>query len=302
MRRVFKTKIEQLKEFPFIGGKKVLAFIATICISVGLNASTIHWITFINTDDPHVGESDKNAKSLIYDRLVRTVNLELSQYGYDHKIYDFYSGNFTKQNCMNVVNSLVCDTNDIIVFYYIGHGYRVSKDTTRYKYPTLLFGNDIKSSIPLSWIHQSLKDKKAKFTLTIAVSSNIITEGIQEVDITDVLLPSVQNCSEISPNSFQYKSSLASAFLGCKGDIIICSASPGQCSWAVQTPFGSMDVFTYVFISSYESIMFGKDFLWPDFLKVISGATEEATKDMPLYDVQTPIYDYNLKRIYKPNQ
>ena len=287
--------------FPHISGKKVLAFMAIICISVSLNASTIHWITFINTDEPNIGEPDKNAKSLIYDRLVRTVNMELSQYGYDYKMYDYYSGNFTKQDCMNVVNNIKCDTNDIIVFYYIGHGRRLSKDTTN-KYPTLFFDTDVKNGIPLSWIHQSLKDKKARLTLTIAVSSNTYLEGDQMSDITDVLLPSVQNCSEIPQNASQYKSSIASGFLGYKGDIIICSASPDQCSWAAQTPLGIMDVFTYVFISSYESKMFSKDFLWSVFLKDVSESTEEATKDMPLYGVQTPIFDYNLKRMYTPNK
>jgi hypothetical protein len=301
MKRVFKTIIEQLKSLPFISGKRVLVLMAIVCISVGLNAGTIHWITFINTDDPNVGESDKNAKAIIYDRLIRTVNLELGQYGYDHKIYDYYSGNFTKQDCMNVVNNIKCDNNDIIVFYYIGHGMRLSKDTT-YKYPTVFFDNDIKNGIPLSWIHQSLKDKEARLTLTIAVSSNTYLEGGQMSEITDVLLPSVQNCSEISQNASQYKSSIASGFLGYKGDIIICSASPGQCSWAAQTPFGSMDVFTYVFVSSYESKTFVKDFLWPDFLKEVSGSTEEATKDMPLSGVQTPVFDFNLERIYMLNQ
>ncbi len=302
MKQVFQTKLEKQSFLIFNIFKRALVILASICISVLVNASTIHWITFVNTDDPNVGESGKNSKSLIYDRLVSTVNSELSQYGYDHKIYDYYSGNFTKQDCMNVVNNIKCDTNDIIVFYYIGLGMRVSKDTTRFKYPTLFFDNDNQNGIPLSWIHHSLKDKKARLTLTIAVSSNTIIEENHISDITDVLLPSVQNCSELSPSSCQYKSSVASAFLGYKGDIIICSASPGQCSWAAQTPLGSMDVFTYVFISFYESIMFGKDFLWPDFLSKVSAYTEDATKDMPLLRVQTPIYDYDIKQIGVPDK
>ena len=173
MKRAFKTTVDQLKKFSFIGGKKVLAFIATICISLSLNAST-------------------------------------------------------------------------------------------------------------------------RLTLTIAVSSNTYLEENQMRDITNVLLPSVQNCSEISPNTSQYKSSTASAFLGYKGDVIICSASPGQCSWAAQTPFGIMDEFTYVFISSYEGKMFDKDFSWLDFLKDISVNTSELAKSSTYGEMQVPIYDCNL--------
>lgn len=302
MKQFFQTKLEQhLLSFR---DKRILFILASVCISILMNASTIHWITFINTDDPNVGPSDKNAKSFLYARFVDTVSSELSLYGYKHNIVDYYDGSFTKQNCMNVVKNIECEVNDIIVFYYIGHGMRVSEDTINYKYPTLLFDDDIESGIPLSWIHQSLKDKNARFTLTIAVSSNTYfdLEGNQMTDITDVLLPSVQNCSGTSENVSQYKSNAANAFLGYKGDIIISSASPGQCSWGAQTPFGSMDVFSYVFVSSFESKLFGKDFLWADFLKEVSKSTEEATKDMPLDRIQTPTFDYNLKRMPKTNQ
>ena len=280
-----------------MNSKRVLFILVSVCISILMNASTIHWITFINTDDPNVGHAGKNSKDFLYSRLINTVNTELNQYGFNPNIYDFYSGNFTRENCMNVVKNIECEANDIIVFYYIGHGMRISEDTIHFKYPTLLFDDDFKSGIPLSWIHQSLKDKNARFTLTIAVSSNTYfdLEGNQMTEITDVLLPSVQNCSETSENVSQYKSTAANAFLGYKGDIIISSASPGQCSWAAQTPFGSMDVFSYVFVSSFESKLFGKDFLWADFLKEVSKATEEATNDMPFSGVQTPIFDYNLK-------
>ena len=102
-------------------------------------------------------------------------------------------------------------------------------------------------------------------------------------------------------SDIQYKSSVANAFLGYKGDLVVCSASPGQDSWSVQTPFGSMDVFTYIFVSSFEGTLFDKSFNWPKFLDKISSATTEATNNLPLSRGQTPIYDYDMKQIGVPN-
>lgn len=294
MKRVFKTTIEQLKEFPFIGGKKVLAIMATICISLSLNASTINWITFINTDDPNVGSIGKNSKGILYERLINIVNSELNLYGYNHKIYDYYSGNFSSQDCQNAIKNLNCDTTDIIVFYYIGHGLRLSNDIERVKYPTILFDTDLNSGIPVSWIHQTLKEKKARLTLTIAVSSNTYIESSEKTGVCEVLLPSIKNIKVLHATVSQFKSAVSKAFLGSKGDIIICSASPYQESWATQTPYGSMDVFTYILVSSFESKKFEKDFSWLSFLNEVSEFTQEATKEMPLHGAQVPVFDYDL--------
>lgn len=294
MKRIFQNKLEQLREMTLENVKKVLILSVFIGISVGLNASTIHWITFINTDDPNVGLAGKNSKSLIYERLIKTVDSELDIYGYNFKFYDYYSGNYSSHDCLSAISSLKCDTTDIIVFYYIGHGMRISKDKENVKYPITFIDNSLETGIPLSWIHQSLKDKKARFTLTIAVSSNTYIESNVKLSIDDVLLPSAQECKVLSTNNSQYKSSVSKAFLGFKGDIIVCSASPYQESWVSQTPYGNMDVFTYVLVSSFESKKFEKDFSWQNFLKDVSECTKEATKDMPLHGAQVPIYDYNL--------
>ena len=68
---------------------RVLVFILLLNMNLLVKASTIHWITFINTDDPNVGVLDANARNLLYDHFINVVNSEVAQYGYDNKIYDF---------------------------------------------------------------------------------------------------------------------------------------------------------------------------------------------------------------------
>ena len=279
-----------------MSGKKVLFLIVLFCISVGLNASTIHWITFVNTENPNVGQASKNSKDYLYSRVINTVDAELSQFGYNYKIYHYDSSYFTPQNCHNIIKELQCDTTDMIVFYYIGNGMNISSDANQAKYPTLFIDDDIKNGIPLSWIHQSLKEKNARLTLTFAVSCNKNIGVRVETEIAEVSIPSAHNYNETYLSS-QQMSGIANAFLGYKGDMVVCSASPEQDSWAVQTPFGSMDVFTYVFVSTFEGAIFDKSFTWPKFLTKLSETTTEVTKDMPTQGIQTPIYDYDLKLI-----
>ena len=298
MKTKFQICLEQLTSFSSKRFTKVIALFAFAFAFSSMNASTIHWITFIDTDDPNVGELDKNARNLLYDRFIKVVNSELGQYGYDYKIYDYYSGNYTPQDCKRCISNLQCDTTDIIVFYHIGHGSRISKDKEHVKYPLMFFDNEIRHGIPLSWVHKSLKEKNARLTFTISIASNRYIELGGETDIAEASLPSVQNYKDTEGINSQYKSVIADAFLGYKGDVVICSASPEQDSWAAQTPFGSMDVFTYVFVSTFEGALFDKSFTWPKFLTKLSETTTEVTKDMPTHGIQTPIYDYDLKRIH----
>ncbi|MBQ9559724.1 MAG: caspase family protein [Bacteroidaceae bacterium] len=268
-----------------------LVFIGTV---VCLNAGTIHWITFFNTDDPNVGALDKTAKDFLYEKVITAVSAEVQQHGCGCKIYDFYSGAFSTENCKNVIANLQCDSTDVIFFYYVGHGGRNSDDFERYKYPLMMFEEQANKAIPMSWIHQSLKDKGARLTLTFAVCSNTLFgfEGNPEID--DVLIPSLQKSQETPSSETSYPSSLVSAFLGYRGDLIVCSASPGQSSWGAKTPAGGMDVFTYVFASTLENKKGQGTFSWSSFLEEISTTTTLSTKEMPAHGTQTPIFDYSI--------
>ena len=267
-----------------------------------MNASTIHWITFINTEDPYVGTLDKNARSVLYECFINTVNSEVSQYGYEYKFYDYYSGNFSPTECISCINNLKCVPTDIVVFYFIGHGFRLSENNTGSKYPYMFFDDNCNNCIPLSWVHQSLKDKGAQLTLTFAVCDNSYQGADCKPCINEVLLPSVaKHDANISSNAHT-ESAIASAFLGYGGDIVVCSASPGQHSWGGQTSLGSMDIFTYSLITLFDNAKSENVLSWPLFLEGLSSQISSATKDSPVKSIQTPIYDFNLEQVQMPKK
>ena len=281
---------------------KVWLSVLSISMVVKLNASTIHWITFINTDDPHIGILDKNAKDVLYERFINVVNREIGQYGYDYKIYDYYSGTFTPWECQNCITNLQCDTTDIIVFYYIGHGNRLSNDAKNSRYPSMHIDNEINNSIPLSWVHQSLKNKKAQLVLTIAMCSNMHIEVEGNPNIAEVMLSPIKSLKGLPFEQTRSESIIADAFLGYKGDMIVCSASPGQPSWGLQTDLGPMDIFTYAFVSCFEKMTSEHILYWPELLKEISSQVNSTTKEPPYNKEQTPMYDFDLIQMQIPQK
>lgn len=280
---------------------RLFAITLLMFIAFSVDARTIHWITFINTDDPHVGSMDQNARKTLYGSLIDVVNYEASQYKYDYQIQDYYSGSFNPVECKTCLDNLKCDTTDIIVFYFIGHGARMAKDNSHSKYPHLLFDDRYENSIPLSWIHQTLKNKGARLTMTFAVCDNSYLGVDGKPIIEDVSLPIVKRIHNDSSLEEHDNSSLAKIFLGYKGDMIVCSASPGQHTWGMQTDLGPMDLFTYLLASYFGNINPDNVMMWPDILESISSQITDTTKSS-FSSVQTPAYDYSLDQIQMPKR
>ena len=259
----------------------------SIFVALEISASTVHWITFIDTEDEHVGILNKNAHSVLYSHFVDVVNNEVSQYGYDYIVYDCSNNSYTSDNCVKVIRNLQCNPADVIVFYYIGHGYQGSNDSQNSKYPFCTFGYQVEKSLPFTWIHNELKKKGAQFVVSIGVCSNV------PIDFESA--PSTKDAASFSAKFGNSSSTtIAEAFLGNKGDIIVCSAAPGQQSMGGPTDLGNMDIFTYTFVTCFDHISSEQEFNWENFLREVSIKTSELAKSSPINKVQVPIYDCNL--------
>ena len=102
--------------------KKILALLLLFLVPTLLPAQTIHWLTFIDTTDKNVGDIDKNVRKVLYDRVVNNVNAAIREKGYSANILDVYGAVHSPQKCKELVMSLAPKPDDIIVFYYVGHG------------------------------------------------------------------------------------------------------------------------------------------------------------------------------------
>ena len=83
--------------------KKLIAAICFLLSVVAVEAQTIHWITFIDTNDENVGKIDVLGRKVLYSHFVNEVNAALAPLGYNSDIQDFYGDRVTPENCKSSV-------------------------------------------------------------------------------------------------------------------------------------------------------------------------------------------------------
>lgn len=282
--------------------KKILLTACAILMCIFANAQTIHWLTFIDTTDPNVGRIDVYGRQMLYGYFINEVNAALESKGYKSDIQDFYGARVTPENCKDAVEMLsITNPDDIIVFYYIGHGVRPATDSDYMKehpYPQMCMAqHDEDKFIPLEWVDEQLSAKGARLSVTIGMCCNSVGSNV-----------SIKDEPNFSPNyGATYLSSnkikrIQELFLNTKGHIIATSSSPRQTSGcvqvdgpqpchpmiAMQNPQWFRDWYSFAICCFFQTQLdkYNKTLNWDDFLGMISGFVDSNTRG-----AQTPIYD-----------
>lgn len=247
-------------------------------------AQTIHWLTFIDTTDPNVGKIDVNGREVLYNHLINVVNSALAEKGYKTNIQDIYGNTLTPQKCKEIVGTLNCAPNDIVVFYYIGHGTHgtVGGDV----WPMMWMAQDDPNKLmPLKWVHDQLKSKGARLTATIGMCCNVY-QGINRTT-TPTFAVNYGNTFLTDTE----KNAIQKMFLENKGDFLLSSASPGQSSIGMNTPLGPMDLFTCVLVKNFEDSASEGSLEWNTLFNDVKAVVNEVTEGQ-----QTPIFVANLSK------
>lgn len=291
--------------------RRVLFIIAlSFTLMAGLQAKTIHWLTFIDTTSKEpdgsndIGSADANTRKILYSRWIDIVNAALKDNGYNINTIDVCDGEATPENCRAIVEALDCESDDIIIFYYIGHG---TENTSTSRFPLMVLENGSHDRlIPLSWVHNTLKNKGAKLTITIGMCCNARQGAIGRV------APSFSRNYGKAYIDEGNTENIRQMFLDYKGDLIVTSASPDESSWGCSSTLGETDYFTMHFINAFTNIMSGKaDADWQDMLTTVknnvyndvvncAGIQERYRKSPNKPVTQTPIWENNLSSTSRP--
>ncbi len=271
--------------------KKILFVFVMSVIAVISNAQTIHWLTFIDTEDADVGNLDKTGRNVLYNRFINVVNSALHDAGYKSEVHDIYDSALSPEKCKSEVLNLRCNDNDIVVFYYIGHGTHAAAENNLY--PQMLLGCNFSEEskfIPLKWVHDELKTKGARLTATIGMCCNVVqTASAKRAPTFSVNYGNV----ELTKNE---RDAIQKMFLGYKGDFILSSASVGQSSLGGSTPLGDMDLFTAVLVTIFEDMAYDGNLDWEELFSQVKDVIHNCTNGK-----QTPFWDNNLHAANKPN-
>lgn len=229
---------------------KKLVFVFLILFGALTNeiqAKAIHWLTFIDTEDSNVGEVDKNTRKILYSRWINLVNAVLKEEGYDLDVIDIYGSKTTPENCKRIINDFDCDSEDIVVFYYVGHG---TENTGTSKFPLMLMGQtDVKKFISHDWVHKTLMKSHPRLTVTISMCCNA-RQGAPG-RIAPMFSVNYGNSYVDQDLAECFKK----MFLEYRGDIKITSASPAESSWACDSNIGPTDYFTINLLDQFINIL-----------------------------------------------
>lgn len=261
-------------------------FIIFLICFVGLytNAQTIHWLTFIDTTDKNVGRLDVNGREVLYNHFVNVVNSALAEKGYKSNIQDVYGTSLTPQKCKDIVSNVICGPNDIVVFYYIGHGTHGTVGGDVWPLMWMAQGDPDKL-VPLKWVHDQLKSKGARLTASIGMCCNVY----QPIKRSETPSFSVNYGNTYLTDT--EKKSIQQMFLENKGDFLLSSASPGQSSGGGDTALGPMDFFTCVLVKVFEDYAYTGDLDWKGLFGDVKDIINEATGGQ-----QTPIFVSNITK------
>lgn len=250
-------------------------------------AQTIHWIIFADTQDSSNGTEIQNSVSSLTTQFIDRMNDAIIPKGYSPKQRIYSGSGFTESNCNQVIKNLSCSQEDVIVFYYLGHGGRaeVGNDASAYArthpWPDLQFESanmsKQKEFLSLQSIHNKLKQKKARFTLTIGMCCN------KELSQYKKHGASYQS-SKYKLVSKRFAKKIGQRlFLRYKGDVLVASAQPGQFSYGGTYNGKDVDCFTAALceiLDTYANNDTGDNVTWDSFLnEVFARCTDNARMD-----------------------
>jgi hypothetical protein len=196
----------------------------------------LHLLVVADTNDPKIGSSvrqDLDDVSNLFRKAAREVGIK-------YEINKLYGDTFDKSSIMSKINSLGIKSNDVVIFYYSGHGYNDTSGSNRF--PSMsLDGPDY----GLESIHRYIKGKGARLNITVGDLCNSIPRSRNGTK-SDEEIP--------FKSGFLFDSDkLKRLFMYSSGSLISTSSSKGEWSFCMTNSNGSMGNghFTNAFINSF---------------------------------------------------
>lgn len=212
--------------------------ITCLLFSQTLIGQTCHFIVFCDTDDSRLMVPASQSYSFFADELPERVKQHT---GMNISYHCYKSSQFTASNLDSKLSSLSVGSNDVIFFWFDGHGYNAGDND----WPTLSFPQSNTRS--LNTIFNTLKGKGARLVIALANACNKERTSRANYAQHNYI---VQNQSE-DETAERYKD----LFLRSKGNALVASSQKGETSQSGQ--FGAW--FFLAFREKFDDLVDGNN-------------------------------------------
>lgn len=273
--------------------KKFIAFFLWgFILILPTNSQTLHAIIFANTKCPGeepgsmgIGPSvtcDYQRMKIEFETMASFLN-----YKKDFQWYEGSPNHFCRTNLESALNNLSCGKDDIVIFYYSGHGGRSPKET-KDPFPWMQLVVDpyrtawnASQYYSLSQVLKRIEAKQPRLSIVLGDLCNSLSNAIPQKDV-----PEMKGATKISKAPCDFYKDL---FLKVKGSIISSSSRPGETSAA----FSDGGAFTICFTEALQ-IMVSNN-MEPDWETLLEGTKIRTSK--VTQGKQNPIYEAQLQNV-----
>lgn len=173
-----------------------------------------------STNDTTIGEAAKKSCS----KFTTFLHTVAQKTGYDWDETTLKGYDCKRDNLMEILDNFQCDTSDIVVFCYFGHGVRSEQDKS--EFPQMCFYEEPQSKyLPVEYVKNRLAKFGARITWVIGDCCNSYSEYVQPKDLDDEPLAmalSYGAATNIYPKLFNEFT----------GVITMCASKKGTYGWS----------------------------------------------------------------------
>ena len=269
--------------------KKVcLLFLVLLCSvfnSAKANDIKIHAIVFCNTNDEKIGESCKNDQ----ERFAEELGFIETAIGCEEDWQVFIGDDCTKPNLEKVISNLNCSPNDVVFFYYSGHGVHAEADPKDGWLPQMCLkyeSYDQDKFVPVTYVRERLSAKGARL--------NIILTDCCNNEANWVTVKSVISQQKDAPNVDAVDiAKLKKLFFESRGTVIATTSKRGQVSYGPEDG----GCFSVAFWDEMYRIEQGAGVAdWKTLIEATSKRTLQYTNNK-----QEPAYQINVNNVVNNN-
>jgi hypothetical protein len=267
--------------------KKLLSVFSVLLLSIISYAQNIHFICFADTDDNKIGKSVKKDVNQMLDFVMSLA----SDIGIEDNLQPaivMMGEECNKKNLLTTIEEFKCGKDDIVLFYYSGHGIRAYQDTS--EFPQMCLGNSDQDFISLEYVKEKIERKGPGLSIILADCCNSYDSSVTPKEA--VMITARARASDKS----SHDEGMRKLFLETRGSIIAASSRKGEVSWG-NSYYGGL--FTNGFLNEIDLYTSsGKAFDWQELMwRTRCRVVADSRSSRKYQGVQTPIYKIEFRNI-----